>query len=144
MLFRWNVSCSHGYGFHLSQCWTRTIKNWSTVGICEWISFFIPHFTGHEFTYPCWDDIWVILVNRAPETIGSVMVFSTHTIIHLRILHVINIKYISRIKIVYIERIHSSVAFSCLVSCYGLSTKNSSTKRYAFSVSMFTSRSPCY
>ena len=39
-------------------------------------------------------------------------------------------------------RIHSSVAFSCLVSCLGLSKKNSSTKRY--SVSMFTSRPPCY
>ena len=27
----------------------------STVEVWEWISNFIPHFTGHVITYPCWD-----------------------------------------------------------------------------------------
>ena len=26
-----------------------------TVSVKEWISNFIPHFTGHVITYPCWD-----------------------------------------------------------------------------------------
>ena len=29
--------------------------NGATVEVWEWISNFIPHFTGHVITYPCWD-----------------------------------------------------------------------------------------
>ena len=29
--------------------------NDGTVEVWEWISNFIPHFTGHVITYPCWD-----------------------------------------------------------------------------------------
>ena len=29
--------------------------NSATVEVWEWISNFIPHFTGHVITYPCWD-----------------------------------------------------------------------------------------
>ena len=27
---------------------------WLAVEVCKWISNFIPHFTGHVITYPCW------------------------------------------------------------------------------------------
>ena len=33
--------------------------NGATVEVWEWISNFIPHFTGHVITYPCW--------NRLPD-----------------------------------------------------------------------------
>ena len=29
--------------------------NGATFEVWEWISNFIPHFTGHVITYPCWD-----------------------------------------------------------------------------------------
>ena len=29
--------------------------NDTTVEVWEWINNFIPHFSGHVFTYPCWD-----------------------------------------------------------------------------------------
>ena len=29
--------------------------NGATVEVYEWISNFIPHFTEHVITYPCWD-----------------------------------------------------------------------------------------
>ena len=29
--------------------------NGATVEVWEWISNFIPHFTRHLITYPCWD-----------------------------------------------------------------------------------------
>ena len=29
--------------------------NGATVDVWEWISNFIPHFTGYVITYPCWD-----------------------------------------------------------------------------------------
>ena len=29
--------------------------NGSTVKVSKWIINFIPHFTGHVITYPCWD-----------------------------------------------------------------------------------------
>ena len=35
-------------------------------GIWEWISNFIPHFTGHVITYPCWVWSWSVLVKWGP------------------------------------------------------------------------------
>ena len=30
-------------------------SNSATIEVWEWISYFIPQFTGHVITYPCWD-----------------------------------------------------------------------------------------
>ena len=36
---------------------TYTFSNFNrtTIEVLEWMSNFIPHFTGHMITYPCWD-----------------------------------------------------------------------------------------
>ena len=39
----------------------------STVGICEWIINFTPHFTGHMIAYPGWDGSCSMLVKGAPD-----------------------------------------------------------------------------
>ena len=46
--------------------------NCTTVEVWEWIRNFIPHFTEHVITYPCWDWIWTISVKGAPlvNTLG--------------------------------------------------------------------------
>ena len=58
------------YGFTLIPAWISThvpskvcygityqFSNFNgvTVEVWEWISNFIPHFTGHVITHPCWD-----------------------------------------------------------------------------------------
>ena len=44
----------------------------------EWISTFIPHFTGRVIGYPCWDDsqLLVVLVQGAPG--NSCNLFKPH------------------------------------------------------------------
>ena len=39
--------------------------NGATVDVWEWISNFIPHFTGHVITYPCW---WKLPLAVVPYT----------------------------------------------------------------------------
>ena len=41
--------------------------NGATVEVYEWISNFLPYFTGHAITYPCWDKSYTMLVEGAPE-----------------------------------------------------------------------------
>ena len=41
----------------------------STVEVWECISTFIPHFTRHMITYPCWDWSSSVLVNEIPGLI---------------------------------------------------------------------------
>ena len=36
--------------------------NGATVEVWEWISNFIPHFTWHVITHPCWDQSYSVLV----------------------------------------------------------------------------------
>ena len=40
--------------------------NGCTVKIWEWISNFIPYFTGHVVTYPCWELSYSLLLKGAP------------------------------------------------------------------------------
>ena len=44
--------------------------NISTIEVWGRISNFIPHFTGHMITYPCWDLSKPILVKEAPPRYG--------------------------------------------------------------------------
>ena len=37
--------------------------NGATVKVWEWKSNYIPHFTGHAITYPCWNYSYTMLVN---------------------------------------------------------------------------------
>ena len=34
------------------------------IQVWEWISNFIPHFTGHVITYPCWDSIYACIPDK--------------------------------------------------------------------------------
>ena len=47
------------------KCNGATAEDW------EWISNFIPHFTGHVITYPCWDWSWTMLVKGATWSLGG-------------------------------------------------------------------------
>ena len=42
--------------------------NGATVDVWEWISYFIPHFTGHVITYPCWDYKLIHVSKRGSRT----------------------------------------------------------------------------
>ena len=42
----------------------------ATVEVWEWISYFIPHFTEHVITYPCWELSLSMLVKGAPGKIS--------------------------------------------------------------------------
>ena len=38
-----------------------------TVEVWEWISNFIPQFTGHVITRPCWVKYYILLLNGAND-----------------------------------------------------------------------------
>ena len=51
--------------------------NGATIDIWEWIGNFIPHFAGHMFSYPCWDDTKSMLMKWSPAVCMYEFVDST-------------------------------------------------------------------
>ena len=49
--------------------------NSAAVEVWEWISNFIPRFTGHMATYPCWYFSQTMLIKGAPVFTGLVYLF---------------------------------------------------------------------
>ena len=60
----WTINYTH---FKLWDEITYPFPNFNsfTIEVWEWISNFIPHFSGHAITYPCRDLSWTRLVKGA-------------------------------------------------------------------------------
>ena len=74
-----SITCKHywgpfyQHGFILILAWISNYIHWKgwnylsipklqRVSVWKWISYFIPHFTGHVITYHCWNrrqSIWI-------------------------------------------------------------------------------------
>ena len=77
ILVEWKHPCAYFMGCPTTTLWLTLIPAWMsnhihykvwyeiihpfpninscTVEVWEWMINFIPHFTGHVITYPCWD-----------------------------------------------------------------------------------------
>ena len=71
--------------------------NGCTVGVWEWISNFIPHFTGHMFTYPSWDLNLTIPV-KSPPLQNNPYPLGNNSVTHLDIIEQKSISILSSIS----------------------------------------------
>ena len=73
----WYIVAIHETKFDLNSRWTEALSlSWNNCNLSmdkrlhpfyrwEWITTFIPHFTGHAITYPSWDWSLSMLVKGA-------------------------------------------------------------------------------
>ena len=60
----------------------------SQAEVWEWIRNFVPHFTGHVTTYPCWDYISTMVVKGTPDISWNFIRWSITNILIYRAHHV--------------------------------------------------------
>ena len=69
------------------------ISNGVTVVVWEWLSIFNPHFILDTITYPCWDEVYIMLVKKA------IVVRGLLRLIWLELLYAIFIHIVDRYKL---------------------------------------------
>ena len=65
------LQCKHGLGITcIIMCGMKSLIHFQTSTVI-WLSNFIWEFTGHVFTYPCWDWSETMLIKGSPEIMES-------------------------------------------------------------------------
>ena len=75
----WRSNCIH-YKMWDDITYSFPNFNSTTVEVWEWISNFIPHFSGYVIIYPCWDESQTMLVKRSLQIMVISMIMYSYGI----------------------------------------------------------------